>query len=286
VEVLGADGSVQVADASGLTAAAAAGAVAELEGATARRLGQPPLPLGVMQFQLALIVAAAAAVGLLVLARSRVSRRLVAGPEIDLAGLLRGALRQPEAMASVRPLFVRPLVPLLGGGRISLRRARSLADRGALVASRAHCALATASARRGVAVVDASRAEGLAVAEALGARDLDRWDTLLGKARAAPLTAALEERLARVGERWQVRLVEGATAPLAALELPQVGLRVVLVDASCGLAQVPSERASRPALALLLLADAVAHHVDLPPSRRSRLLAALAREAVLAEELR
>ena len=79
----------------------------------------------------------------------------------------------------------------------------------------------------------------------------------------------------------EVRLADGVGEPLRSLEVPRLGLDLVVLERSGPLALRLVELLPRhPALAALVLADAVTHHRETPVTRRGRLLAALARGAL------
>jgi transglutaminase-like putative cysteine protease len=232
---------------------------------------------------------AAGAVGLVVLLRfvsnkRRSGRTVDLGGGADLARLLRGALLRPEAYRDVGSLYSRPIVPMVGGEQLSLRRVVRVAREGRLYRSAGAGELAPKAARRGAAVVDAGRAEGRAVADLLGARDLDAWSGALDGARPAECTRRLERALARVGERWRVRIVDRAPEPLAVLEGSPFGFepgsRLATLDASSRLGAVIRASDDRPAWSTLLLADGVVQLAIMPEPDRRRLLADLARRAV------
>jgi hypothetical protein len=220
-----------------------------------------------------------AAVGALV-RRGRRHLELAGGD--GLGELLRGALEQPESFTRVGEVHTRPLVPVVGGGRVSLARARRLEGR-ALFRGHSTERLAAEAARSGAVVLDVATAAGRVVADALGALDLDWWQGLL--ARSEPLALPGSRSLQFGRRRTEVRLADGVGEPLRTLEIPGLGLDVVVVDRSSPLARRLLELLpGRPALATLLLADAVASRRELPPARRGRLLGPLAR-AALAEEV-
>jgi signal transduction histidine kinase len=217
----------------------------------------------------------------------RTSRSLQLDQSTDLAALLGGALRQPEAFKQVQPLFSRRLVPLLGGTSVSLRKARRRAAQGRLFRSRGQTRLALKAAARGTVVVDAGQRAGEVVADLLGAYDLDHWDRLLARRVPAPFVKMVNRFLRRCGESWQIRVAGGASEALTTLDLNALGLGrrvasklvVVGVDtALCTAASAVFE--TRPWQAVLMVLDAAIHHLDLPAERRARILSEVAGAAV------
>jgi hypothetical protein len=214
----------------------------------------------------------------LLAARRRLRRHLAHGDGAELAQLLRGALREPEAFRHVHELDSRPLVPVLGGRPLSLHQARRLAARGQLHSSDRSEPLADRAAGHGAVVIDARQEAGRVVAELLGASDLDRWQRLLDRSTSTPWTHAVERA---VGPGWGVRVAHEIGNPIAALSIAVLGVHAVVLDSDSPLvARVHELAAEHPALAALAAADAVADHLELPTHRRRRLLAELGRRAL------
>jgi hypothetical protein len=234
-----------------------------------------------------LLAAVAVLVGLLSLAlwwRRRVSRRLAIDDSIDASEVMRGALRRPASFAHAPAVFTRPLVPLLGDRRVSLQRARALAERGELFRSERSPELARRAASRGAAVIDGSKRRGQAVAGLLGAVDLDRWGGVVERCAPTTFTTAVDQVLREHREPWRVRVVDDAPSALASLEIPSLDLALVVLDGDSPLcAGVAATHRDRPALAELLLVDAVTHEVGMSAERRGHLLAAAASRAVIEE---
>lgn len=213
----------------------------------------------------------------------RTKRVLRVDADQDLARLLRGALLHPDGFGPRSAVFHRPLVPLVFGGAVPLARAWDLAARGRLYATESPTRFAREAARHGFCVLDTTQAEGRAVAEALGAVDLDVWETLVARSRATPLLDALDAHLRRQGEDWSARIAPGLAPSPTVLRLPAPGRprRLVLVDADePWLREAQARRTTRPAEALFAVADRLAAALDLPAGRRARLLAPLARAAL------
>lgn len=305
VEVL-VDGRWQVADASG-------GASEEPEDpAPPERLAEAPVEVeaglvsGAPAFEpadqprlgsslrdrLAMGAAVAAAAGAAVLIvvwiarRRRAPRRtLEADGAVDMARLLSGALARPDAYREAPALFDRPLVPLIGGRTLSLRRAMEAARKGRLLRSDEGKALARRAAGGGELVLDSSDPVAAAVADVLGARDIDVWDGIPEHAEAPAAAALAEAALRRLGARWRLLVAEGAPADVAVVEGSVLGLerasKYAVVDRSSALWQAASEGVEdRPGWSSLILAEGVADLLDLEPRQRRRWLARLAREAV------
>jgi len=291
VEHRDASGSWQAADASAVAVPAAQGGERGVEPAHARvaagpaGVGRHALEwLGRPAFRIGLALALCGAGALLLGAlwsRRRVSHRLALDDSVDASEVLRGALRRPESFAHAPAVFTRPLVPLLGGRQVSLRQAQALAEGGELYRSQASGGLAARAAARGAAVVDGSQPCGRAVAGLLGAVDLDRWDGVVERCAPTTFTEALDEVLREHGLPWRTRVAAQAPAALASLEIPRLGMALVVLDRSSPLcAAVASAHRERPAVAVLLLADAIAHEVALTTEQRGRLLGQLAGRAV------
>jgi len=215
-----------------------------------------------------------------VLSRPRRTMRLAPDPEI--APLLRGALERPEAFRHVPAVFDRRLVPLLGARSSSLRAVWSLADARRLFRSATRSSLAARAAAGGAAVLDAARPEGRAVADALGAVDLDEWDVFLARSQRPPVLAAVDARLRRLGEPWEVRAVPGLDAP-AVLDLPSKGgtSRIVVVAGDAPwLAAAAARFRERPREAVFDVVERLCGLVGAAGEERRRILGTLAREAL------
>jgi hypothetical protein len=257
VEYRDRDGIWRVADAS----AAAAPGTREMSERNAAAIpgarGQlPGVALGLLLTGLALVA------GGLLLARPAWNRRFEAGDGADLVGLLRGAAARPDAFARVGALFSRPVVPLLGGRRLSLRAARSKARSGRLASGRRSSAIAAEVAEAGGAVIDVQHPVGEAVAAALAAIDLDRWQQHVHRAAESALALRVEMLLTAAGEPCRVLVAENLGEPLAVLDLAVFGHgrapRWVLVDGDGEMWKRLAELAERrPAAAELALVDAV-----------------------------
>jgi hypothetical protein len=208
----------------------------------------------------------------------------------DLSRLLQGVLQQPGAFGHVAALFHRPLVPLCDGAAISLHRARELAARGRLYRTRERSALAARAIRSGGAVLDDRTAEGRTVADALGAVDLDRWSALLERSHADAIIAGANAALRDRGADWCVRVSSDVAGGLAVLDLSAIGARipgmpasrlVVLDDRDETLARAAVLAQHNVRAAVLLVLDHVAGRLGVGEERRGRLLAAVARAALL-----
>lgn len=232
------------------------------------------------------LAAALLAATAVVVVRRRGHPGAALGPrnEDDLAALLGGALRHPEAFAGLPAMFHGRFVPLLGGERaISLHRARRLADRNRLFRSSEGSGLARRAAERGVPVVDSATAEGRVLSLALGAIDLDHWSDQLDRAVESELCRYVNQHLDATGAPWRLREVPGLPEPWVevALEDLRLGRRLVLLDLSHPeFAPVRGLLPSRPAAATFTLLDVLLHRLDLPEREQARVLAVLARSAV------
>jgi len=247
-----------------------------------RRTGRPPAAVGVA-FWIGLVTLVSTAA--IALHGSRFRHRHHPGDRGDLARLVRGALTRPEAYAEVPALFERRIVPVHGGQPISLRRARRLAERNLLAVASSARELARPATAAGCGVVDGDRPEGEAAASVLGAVDLDRWQRLLARSRRPQLVCRLERAAAETGACWQVLLVTGSTGDVAVLDGRLVGRRrqqpVIAVDEEGATWRAASELVrSCPAVAALLLAEAVLDALDWPAWRRRQILERLAVDAV------
>ena len=215
----------------------------------------------------------------------------------NLAALLGGALRHPEAFAGQPAMFHGRFVPLLGreggpgkyhpGGEqtkyISLARARRMASKNRLFRAGTGSELARRAVARGVPVIDASSAEGRVLSLALGAIDVDHWSNLLSRGSTSELSRRINSRLDGLGAFFRLREASGLTEPWVeiALEHLKLGERQVLVDPShLEYAPVRALIADHPEAAAFTMLDVLLHRIELPDRERSRLLAAFARQAV------
>jgi hypothetical protein len=228
----------------------------------------------------------AALLGLLALAfvlvRTRTRRDVRVAPSHDVAALLRGALQRPDAFRDAPALYLRPLLPALGGRVASLADASGEAAERRLFRSAAGSALARRAAQDGALVLDASQPESAAVADALGAVDLDEWHGFLEHSRPTPLLTETDRRLKSLGAPWSLRAVAGIGSP-AVLDLPARGgtRRVIVFDAlDSWLVAAEARFAGTPRGAVLAVADQVAELLRLPPEEIRRVLRPLAREAL------
>jgi transglutaminase-like putative cysteine protease len=233
------------------------------------------------------LVALLGTVAALFLRWRRAPRRVVISDgSADLARLLRGALLRPRAYRGIGALFSRPLIPLIGGRRISLPSAVERARDGRLFRGSVESEPVQLAIRSGEAVIDIDRAEGAAVADLLGARDLDVWVGVADRAQDNPATEIAEAVLRRLGIRWQIRVADDPPQPVAMIEGHLLGLRgrtrVAIVDAAGPLwAAASRDVADYPAWTAFVLADGIANALDLQPDQRRRWLSALAKEAVV-----
>lgn len=216
------------------------------------------------------------------LLRGRGSSSVQLDAEQDLSLLLQGALQKPGAFRDLPALFHRRLVPLCGGGVTSLRRSRELSRNGRLFQSSSGVGLAERAAQSGAEVLDTSTPEGRTVADTLGATDLDQWERRLGKSESQPVLERIAAYMREQGERWQLRASSELGESVASLDLRLLGLarrhdRVVLLDRHDPRLHGDPESAT---LRFELL-DHVLDRIEVPPARRARLLAPLARESLL-----
>jgi hypothetical protein len=218
------------------------------------------------------------------LLRHRTRRETVLDPAPDLAALVLGAVRRPEAFAAAPAVFEAPLLPTLARRPASVAAAWRAADAGRLFVSRRGSELARRSAERGACVLDARCAEAAAAADALGACDLDAWDALVARCHTTPLLRAVTGSLARANAALLL-----AAAGVAHTALLDLGVRALPGSASRAL--VLGERdaawrdaeerfASAPARAVLGLAAHVLERLGVPEQRRARRLARLAADAL------
>ncbi len=219
--------------------------------------------------------------------RRRSAAGIELGPSEDLAALLGGALRHPEAFAGLPAMFHGRFVPLLGRrGAISLARARRLGRGNRLFRSSTGSELARRAAARGVPMIDASTEEGRVLSLALGAIDVDQWSRWLerGAGDGGRLGRRVHRRLEDLGALFRLREVSG---------LPQPWLEIALEDLRLGRRQIlfdPSHLEYAPVRALLekedlataafTLLDVLLHRIELPERERARLLAGFAEDAV------
>ncbi len=223
--------------------------------------------------------------------RSAASIELSAGE--DLAALLGGALRHPQAFAGLPAMFHGRFVPLLGRrGAVSLARARRMGRDNRLFRSSTGSRLARRAAARRVPVIDASTAEGRVLSLALGAIDLDQWSSLLERSSRsrrerdrfeAELVRLINRRLDEVGAVFRLRQVSDLPQPWIEIALEDLGLgkRQILVDLShLEYAPVRAQLGVYPQAAAFTMLDVLLHRVELAERERARILAAFGRHAV------
>ena len=280
VEYPGDDGRREVVDASaGSASVKPVPSIRNDEGRVPSRL---PVSFWVMLF---LAATAGGGVSILLLIRSR-NRAFSRGTSQDIADLVRGAAIRPEAFGGVHTLFSRPLVPLLDGSSISLRRARDEVRKGRLAVGSGLSNLASRAAAGGGSVVDGERAEGAAAADALGAVDLDRWQTMLDRSLPQAVADRVEEALHAVGEPCRLRVARSVGEEIAVLDGRRFGLGrsdvwVIADHSGDAWRAVRTFGDHLPAQAALLLGEAVVERLGVPEGPRSRCLAGLARAALL-----
>jgi hypothetical protein len=139
-------------------------------------------------------------------------------------------------------------------------------------------------------VLDDRTAEGRTVADALGAVDLDRWSALLERSHSDAIIAGANAALRDRGADWCVRVSSDVAGGLAVLDLSAIGARipgmpasrlVVLDDRDETLARAAVLAQHNVRAAVLLVLDHVAGRLGVGEERRGRLLAAVARAALL-----
>ncbi|MEM7356563.1 MAG: transglutaminase-like domain-containing protein, partial [Acidobacteriota bacterium] len=218
------------------------------------------------------------------LARRRVGPQVELGPDENLAALLGGALRHPEAFAGLPAMFHGRFVPLLEtASAISLDRARRLGAQNRLFRSGKGSDLARKAAARGIPVIDAAAPEGRVTSVALGAIDLDRWSGLLQQSLETRLCSRINERLEALHAPWRVREVSGLPEPWTevALEDLRLGRRLMLLDMD-QLEFAPARRLLPQQLdaAAFTTLDVLLHRLDMSDRERAKILAAFAESAV------
>jgi transglutaminase-like putative cysteine protease len=215
---------------------------------------------------------------LLLLALRRTRRSMALEQNPDVARLLQGALRHPDAFREAPAVFHRPLLPLFGGGRASLLQAWTEASQDRLYSAR-HPGTLTRAVARHALVVDAATAEGAAVAHGLGAVDLDRWQRLLDRSHVSRPLDDVAHRLSDPRTRIRARILPSLSAPIS-LALPR-GFRrrsrehLLLVPD-----HPPWNGAAGPGRSLEI-AEAILDRLDAPAPRRAERLAALSRRWLL-----
>ena len=297
VEFRGDDGGWSVADPSiageppADRASGSASLVARADGDGGVRF---PSPAGSKRWPAA-VLPAALAVALLLAGGAWTRRRrgtdghLELSQGEDLAALLGGALRHPEAFAGLPAMFHGKFVPLLGRRRrterhpgggptkyISLARARRLAGKNRLFRSSTGSTLARRAAKRGVPVIDASTAEGRVLSLALGAIDVDHWSSLLERSSRSRLSRKINRRLEALGAPWQLREASGLSSPWVEIALDDLALgkRQIVVDPShLEFQPVRALLDDHPEAAAFTLIDVLLHRLEQPPRERARVLA-------------
>ncbi len=223
----------------------------------------------------ALAAVAAGLAGLLLLRRPR--RRIRTDGGVEVADLVRGLVEHPGSYGASTTLRTRPVVPLVGGGAVSVRRAAWLAGRGRLFVATRRGELARRAARHGV-VVDGGLDTGRVVGEAFAAIDLDRWQRQLDEGEPSTWSAAAERLLQSWQSGWIVREARGLDQPVRVLDLGRRRERVALVDEAGGVARRAAAVSAR--LGALIVAEAVAHVAEPAGRRRARVVSRLARSAL------
>jgi hypothetical protein len=217
--------------------------------------------------------------------RGRTRRVLQLDPATDVTQLLLGAMRRPDAFRTAPAVFHHPLLPTLGGGRVTLAHAWTRASERRLYSARAAASpLAAAALQAGLLVLDASQAEAAAVGAALGATDLDQWQAMLQRRLGVPLVDALNQHLSEAHEDWQVCAIADGPPEPAVLELPlrrEPARRVVVNLATPWLAAAIADHAQRPARAVFCACERLTGALQVPAARRGRLLAPLAQRALI-----
>jgi hypothetical protein len=279
VEYLASDGRWRVVDAS------AGSDLARVSGGAPIGAGAPGRAPNPVDGRVLLGVISALLIGLgLWFAGWRAHRSFNLGGREEFAGLVRAAAVHPEAFAGMHVLFARRVVPVLGGGSISMARARAAAGAGRLAVGGRNCDLAARAAVRGT-VIDRDDPVGAVVADALGAADLDEWQEVLARSRTDPVATRVGEALRKAGAEWQLIVARDVGEEIAVFDGPRLGLpggeRWLVVDASGGIWHSANDLARRhPSAAVLLLADSVTDRLGLPPATRNTCLAGLARAAL------
>ncbi|MBM4355897.1 MAG: transglutaminase domain-containing protein [Deltaproteobacteria bacterium] len=207
-----------------------------------------------------------------------------------LADMLRSAQAQPSAWRHAPSLWSARVLPLLGGGEISLGRASRLAGRGALYRGTAGAGLAMQAVRCGQAVLDSGHSHYGVVCRGIpGVVDLDRIEAL---SPSAPdfedyLLARVSAALGSAGVRTPLLWCRGMAARgAAAFRVGAAGKRQgfplpvsflgLSPDADFVLeARRLAERDG--ALAVLHLVEGLVDRVDSIAPSRARLLANVAR---------
>ncbi len=216
--------------------------------------------------------------------RLRVRRRLALGEPLELTELVRGALEHEDAFAGAPSITSRPLIPCLGGKRVSLARARAIAGGGQLLASAREGDLAIRAARAGKVVVDAATAEGAVAASVLAAVDLDWWQAALDRIESDTRLVAADRLLRTLATGVRLAAAPGLGTAMRCLDLVGIGCGrdlVIAVDPGAGAAAAAGrEAASHPATATLRLLERACERLDIPGHRGRR-----ARRAVAAAAL-
>ena len=220
--------------------------------------------------------------------RRRVRRRLDLEGPLELAELVRGALEHRDAFAGIAGISSRPLIPCLGGRRLSLARARALAVEGRLLASAEAGELAARVASSGIRVVDAAQPEGAAAASGLAAVDLDWWQAGLGRIAAGGPLDPIDRLLRSQSTGVRLAAVPGLGTAMRCLDLAGLGcgraLMIALDPETLNGVVTGGGAASRPAASALRLLERAFERLDIPRHRcegpRRAVAAAALREAV------
>jgi hypothetical protein len=158
--------------------------------------------------------------------RRRSKREFDLDEEGDVSRILQGALQQPQAFRHLDTVFKARLIPLINGSALSLEDAHRLARRGRLYTSGARRDLARRAQKGGAAILDHRRPPARVVAQALGAIDLDAWETLLAGTQTGPVIDDANRLLALADEAWTILAQNDVPGGVATLDLGPLGVRV------------------------------------------------------------
>jgi hypothetical protein len=220
----------------------------------------------------------------LVVVRRPWRRRFHGGSGDDIVGLMRGAAVRPRSFEEIHALFVRRLLRTVSGKRISLARARELANEGRLACGSGKTKLASRAVRGGGTVLDLDQAESSAVADVLAAVNLDQWQEILDRADGDTVTAGVEGQLAAFGEPHSILVADNPGFESMVLDGTALGLGrcwTVLDEGGEVRRSIALLADRRPARAALVLADKVFHLTGVPKDIRNRCLGRLAMAAML-----
>ncbi|MCP4901101.1 MAG: hypothetical protein GY906_29375, partial [bacterium] len=266
VEYLDSTGRWRIADASlrrardvAAVAPESKGTIREVMTATEGLFGELPVVPAVGVVSVTLLISFA-----LVVRLQRDRNTSMELGEIGRAQLLEGVLERPEAFNTIAALHSEPLVPVVRGKDISLKKVERLSRAGRLYCGRRGSLLVDKAVRRGLKVLDLDSDEARLVAEHFAAQDLERWQGFIDESAEVAPCRLLNSVLGQFGERWKTRVTSNGDQQIIVIAGAKLGVvrdlgsPLVLVSSDSELGRSVQEMAhSSPGAAALILAQAL-----------------------------